>query len=488
MLIALVIVGAFYYKNSLKDTVIEQKKTFLNSFSINKNKIEEISMIGSKGVLGVVKQKGEDFWTLKKPEGARVDKNYVSLLLETLMTLAPEVKIPKEQVSSKQGIYGLKPPQLIVTAKFKDEKKIFSFGKINKISGGRYFQIENDASIYLVPETIFSIFDKTSAEIREVFTVQYNSEEIDSLVVQAQGKTPFILNKTQENENDLPVWSIRANGSETLADGDLVRKSLQKLTMLRAEEFIDNGADRLPFFGLSQPLLTLRVAKKHKSEVSIFGKGVTAYESEDKQVGVGVAYYQKIAGSPWIYRVQREPINAFLKGANSFRAKNPFASLSEPDLRLLFIKTEAGDIRISRQSADSKWLLEIKKRNTKQFVQKKEINAEKLSTWLENLFSLEVVSFDSDKGNSSFVMPYLEIRFTLFSSEANIRSGRLKIGKKLKTSSSSKGSEVDVPRDSVIRIENEPIQGSSYTTTIGAILSGDSVAKLNVLPDYFSKD
>ena len=62
--------------------------------------------------------------------------------------------IKGEEVDDDQSVYGLLPPELVLTVQGSFGKRVVSFGKVS-ISGKRYAQAEGDQGIYLVTDSIF---------------------------------------------------------------------------------------------------------------------------------------------------------------------------------------------------------------------------------------------------------------------------------------------------------------------------------------------
>jgi hypothetical protein len=459
---------------------------------ISPHEVQEVSLIGALGILKMKRSDDSTSWVLKEPEGAAVDPDFALLMLESIFALHPENIIDPKEVSQDQSIYGLTPPELVLRIKGEFGSRVLSFGKRNLISGGRYAQAEGDAAIYLVEEEHFTVLNKSPSEVRQRSILQVKPENIESVVARGSNFQAFILKKEQKTKQDVPSWFLTVDGRQFRADGDAVRKALLNLVSAEAQEFVDGAGDKLPFYGLAKPLVTLRlgISSESPSEklvapiVTMFGKGLGKNISEVANGELGSAYYQKLANDPWVYRVERKTLASWLQGAQQFRDRVPFALISEPDIQSISIKCEGKEYRFQRESLDAKWESDQREKNSKDF-QAFDAAPGTLNEWLEKMFSLRVLTYDDGASKQVTSQPFLEISFTLFKSDANISSGRLIIGNQLQGTGLSDQNLASSPRHALIELSFEQQAGMEEASQV--VLSGDIVDRLHVAPNFFTK-
>ena len=318
--------------------IAEEKRTeslIFSEFSLDS--LESISIVHADGSYTLVKGGkvgliGDmaNAWVLKHPLGAKVDSYFLQNIIPQVLNFSHANAISKEDVLEDQSLYGLAPPDMVLTFEGVGRKKVVSFGKKNPVSGRRYLQVERDASIYLVPEALFLALKKSPEEIRDYYPVKFETSDISIIAMIIKGVPPFLFRLSKNKKEASSSWVLESEGKKYVADSALVLKMLKEISSLRVENFESENPEALSMYGLLDPLMiiNLTVGKKDGKTEDILlqiGRGVGLEVGEnEKGEAMPIAsdvYYLKLAGEAAVYRIPRIFPMTWKKGVEFFVSK-----------------------------------------------------------------------------------------------------------------------------------------------------------------------
>jgi hypothetical protein len=260
----------------------------------------------------------------------------VQAVLNAVSQLRIKNVIEASEVGSNQEIYGLAPPELVLTLEGSFGKKVASFGKKVQLSGRRYFQPEHDGRIFLVDDAVFSQLNISADDIRNHRPVDFNvnaAEEV-SLIRGHDDSISF--------EQHDGAWKAKYSGGEFDADSELIQKALQDLKNIRVKKFVDEPDASLALYGLAQPRLIVSIRVGDQPEYLLqFGEGVSVDPAISKNpqsstptvtLSPSKGYYFKIKGRPFIYELATPVYSDLLRGYEYFRPRSPWSSLKLEDI------------------------------------------------------------------------------------------------------------------------------------------------------------
>lgn len=483
---------------------------------LSEDKITEFSVVHAKGsyaLLGKQQSEGEDEnlqWLMKRPEGALADQKVVQEILSAIGDLEIRNTILPKEVEDNQGLYGLVPPELILSVKQGNKKHVLSFGKKHPLSARRYVQREKDTHLYLVDDHPFSVLARHRDEVRDRQPLKFKAEDVNSLVVVRQGKEPLVFKKSVEQGAGIPRWSIKVKGRDVEADKDLLEMELVEFAQSRVKRFVDEPGPTLALYGLVHPevIFKLSVNDRRDGDSTARQSGVRDILV---QVGRGVgldtdpaghspgrakiSYYFKISGEPWIYEFEKFFSGDWLQPAEHFRDKTPFDTLSDSDIEQVLIRKgpnleeEFSLVRKSRE-IDSEWDIILKEGGDgtrKQIALKQQVE-----DWLGQLFRLRTLSYPALKGDPEKVYgldkPELDIVLHLRESKEQMK---LMIAGAVK----SAGTNSDDQESEGEKLEEPAILSPRFALVVGkdgdgvvAVLSGASATELDKPSSYFTTE
>lgn len=282
-------------------------------------------------------------WLLKEPFFAPADDEKVVLLLKAIQELKGSVDKTSPK-SNKQNEVGLTPPEGVLILQCGSVQEVLSLGTKSEISKNRYFQKEGEEFLYLVEGDFFESLVSILSDIRAKKILAFQHSDIQGLEVVESDKY-FSLEKLESGE-----WLISTEGRKFKGDSKFIEKKLKDLVGMSISRRFDNPLEVLPFTGLEQPRLIINLKIRIKEEtknhelVLQFGRGILGEllaKKQENTVNPGKeSYYLKITKDNPIYELEKSYIADWLQGANHFRQRNPFESVTSKDIKSASLKVD----------------------------------------------------------------------------------------------------------------------------------------------------
>ncbi len=351
-------------------------------------------------------------WVMSDPEGAPTIEGVIPAMLQRLFSVTVKNSVKPEAVSADQSVYGLQPPEYVLTLQGEFEKRVFSFGKKHEISGRRYVQKENDARILLIEEEDFEKILLKRDDVRSKKPLQFEVDAVNTVTILRQGSDiPLVLRKVSKT----PLrWQLTAAGVEVDADAALIKKQLEKLSEIEVERFLPPTVAPLHEFGLHDPRLVLRLSfeGEENSEKDLLLQFADAAEAKVplpnnagmKTVGL---YFFRVSFQTWIYQLATPEFRGWLQSPEHFRDTQPFSNLSLAEIPEIKIRQQERELRISRDDQDS-WRLQAGEE-----AQQVPLAKSKFDAWFKRLTEVKVLSYPSlsrgDRKLANFDSPVFSV-------------------------------------------------------------------------------
>ena len=394
------VLGALYlWKYETEHPRVEEPNTAKVEIfpGVTAQNTEKLMVVRAGSAFSLVKGKGPAaHWQLRRPEGARGDEKKIAAMLQTLSALKSQNVLEKSEVDDDQSIYGLQPPELVLTVEGSYGKKAASFGKKLAISGRRYLQPQNDGRIFLVDEPVFAMFNVGPSDVRDRLPIKFDQSKITELNVSRANKTDLKFSRGERG------WSVQFEGGGFRVDDTVIETELNDLRKVRVKEFVDAPEGASAVYGLEKPRVVVRLRGAGAFEgptdsmtINV-GEGVSlgAVEKDgEPAIAASTGYYIQLAGQPFVYELARPFYGEFLQQPEFFRPRSPFAALKGEDI--LRVELEDGGKTIgSLKHAGDTWVLEQDGKETP-------VNAERAKEWLSDVHRLKVLSYGALKDSSS---------------------------------------------------------------------------------------
>ena len=238
---ALVLVGASYFTFYVYQP--KQADKITQEFLLKGKNIENITRLDVQtkehGSYHLSK-KNKELWELDANPYAILDDSAVNEILDAVVSLRLTDPLPKEELDSDMGTYGLKEPEgkISVTTDDNNTREIH-YGSKNDYTGDRYLKLSAQPEIYLNNSLLFSATDKKADELRDKTLISFIDADIKSFSYKSEQNTVEI---SQEKE---ATWKIKK--PQVLKEGlatastDTVTKITRALRNLKITNFYDAG-------------------------------------------------------------------------------------------------------------------------------------------------------------------------------------------------------------------------------------------------------
>lgn len=250
--------------------------------------------------------KQEGIWRVTKPLALRADETAVQELLASLGEIRRERVI--EESAKDLSAFGLKPAQLTVRYELEGgEKGKLLFGETSPSGEGVYTAVEGSNTVYLLPTTARSRFEKKLYDVRDKAVLRRPRADIAQIAFERDGQR-YALQKKGKEAWEM-VEPVKAKG-----DIEAVSRTLDLLLSGKAQRFLSETPtkEELSGFGLepSRVRVTLAGADGKNPDVFLIGK----QDEKTKD------YYARKEGGGPVFQLERFSVEDLPK--NPLEARN----------------------------------------------------------------------------------------------------------------------------------------------------------------------
>jgi hypothetical protein len=189
LVIVAALLGGFYYWYEVKGS--EQRKAAEEAtqriFQVKKDAIEALTISRGQEVIKLAKD-ATDGWMLVEPVRAKAEERTVDEILDGLVE-GKRDKVIAEQ-AAELADFGLKEPGIVVQATVKDVGTpiILNIGARTPTMGGYYAREGEQSKILMVPNSLYSKFDKTVFNLRDKTVLALDQTQVKRVEVQQGGQ------------------------------------------------------------------------------------------------------------------------------------------------------------------------------------------------------------------------------------------------------------------------------------------------------------
>ena len=212
--------------------------------------------------------KGEDKNWLISPYTFKGSKDEVEKLLTSLKKIKATDIIEDEAKDLKK--YGLDRPRLLVTVFLDNGKKITALvGKKLAEKEETYARLENSMVIYSINGDFIKEADKTYNDYRDKKLVWLKEAEISEIeIVNGKKKFTALKDKTGAYALVLPARPAgdKSKVSKQKKGEEVLKKLINQLLELKAEEFTDDSGKKLEKYGLKNSVQSVALYNRENNE------------------------------------------------------------------------------------------------------------------------------------------------------------------------------------------------------------------------------
>ncbi|RIL09963.1 MAG: hypothetical protein DCC75_05390 [Proteobacteria bacterium] len=320
-------------------------------------------------------------WELPELPGADLDHGSLNSLLTSLLDLKVGKAIPKEEVDSDLGVYGLREPAAKAKVKVMTAagEKIYglAFGKKNEYIAKRYLRISKEGSdnsegeIYLINEGLYSAVAKDRKDFRKKNPIDFLDSDLRKIALATKETAlEFSSQETKSEGMTMPRWKISSVNGESVSylASDPAVSELTRLTRnLRATDFVDGEAAKPEAFGLDKPDLSLSLEFKEESKKGPIEAKLARYQAaaagskENEKSAAPKSVYLSIKDSSSLFLLEGDQIDSIAKPFENFREKRIFrfpadkvtkVEVKGPGANTLTLEKEGGNWRLNGDAGD----------------------------------------------------------------------------------------------------------------------------------------
>jgi hypothetical protein len=405
-LIVLVVIlaglGAYvYFVESKKPEGAAEAKPKV--FSVEADKIAEISVKAGGGEKTVVRKNGAD-WEIVEPEAMRADNGEVSNITTNVASLENARVVDEKPGDLKQ--YGLADPRIDIgfkTAADKDFRHLL-LGDKTATGGDLYAKVGNDPKVFLIAGYLETNFNKTPFDLRDKTALKFDRDKVDR--VQVTSGTQDVQLALANSE-----WSL-VKPVQAPADFGAVEGMVGRLQSAQMKSIAAQNPTDLKEYGLDKPEATAILGMGSSQATFLIGK-----KADEGTV------YAKDGSRPMVFTVESGVLDELKKPADQIRRKDLFASraYNTTGIELVRGAGTAAFEKVKGQGKDAvdKW------RETKPAA--KDVDSAKLETLLTKIANLRAQSWVDAKTKTGLDTPVLvvTIRFDEGKREEKVTFGKV---------------------------------------------------------------
>jgi len=277
-------------------------------------------------------------WRLADVPAGGLDKGAINSVLSSLVGVTFESPIPKEERDPELGVYGLKEPGIVLTAKRGESTYDIRFGILNEYVSKRY--VEFDGQVYLVADGLFTAVDKAREQFRNRTPIDFSDSELGAVTVTGPGgELGFV-------SDDSYRWRMTRPSEYPVSDTAMANLG-RALRNLRIADFID-APEAPERYGLAKPKVTVKLDFRPgtRPEPLVLEVGTST--------GSGpVESYLRVGQGGAIFRLPSDPTDSIVKRPDEFRERSIFRFAADRIERVVIERPGIPKLELERR--DTEW-------------------------------------------------------------------------------------------------------------------------------------
>jgi Domain of unknown function (DUF4340) len=329
LLVLLIGVGGYALYEYLKVPVASDAEKKDKAFTVEADKIEELTIKSESGERTTLRKNGSD-WQIVQPAAARPDSAEVSGLTSNLVSL--EIQRVIDENPTDLAEYNLAQPRVEVTFKAAGKDHSLLIGRKTPPGSDLYARIDGQKRVVLIPSFVDTTFNRTTFDLRDKVVLAVNRDEIGSLAV----ITPTAAMRFEKSGNE---WKL-AEPLAARADFSTVEGLVSRLTTLQMKSIAAPEAADLAQYGLDKPAATVTIGSGSSKATLAIGKSS----------GEGAVFARDLS-KPIVVTIESALLDELKKPAADYRQKDLFEARAFNANRLDLVH---GDVTTTLEKVKSK--------------------------------------------------------------------------------------------------------------------------------------
>jgi len=329
----LLLAGYFYYFEVVRREARNKKEdAALHLFQIDKGQITSLQLDKNEPKPIALNRNGH--WQIAEPISSRADDFAVENVLTTLQSL----KMEREVEGAAQDLqpYGLDNPKLHLSFKADGTAHQLRIGAKTVVGNQYYASGDQENRVVLISATQQESLDKSLFDLRSKKFFTFKSDQVDRIeIVRPEGRLA-VARLDKQRWHDAAAPEIKIKSSK-------VEKLLNRLILLRAEQFVADGKEDIAQFGLDPARIRINLAAKGKIETLLLGSS-----SEEKTI------YAKGENLPGVAMVAEKPLEEIPVALSDLEDRTLF-SFDLDQVKAVALKLPGGAARLEKQEEKWNW-------------------------------------------------------------------------------------------------------------------------------------
>jgi len=301
MLFVLAAIGGYAlyeWKRVPEDTGEKKDK----AFTVEADKIEEISIKSESGDRTTLKKTGPD-WQIVQPSALKPDSAETSGLTSNLSSIEIQRVIDENPTDLKE--YGLDPARVEVAFKVGGQERKLLIGRKTPPATDLYAKLADQKRVFLIPSFLDTTFNRTTFDLRDKTVLALNRDAIDGLSVATPDRTLKFVKGGNEWHMTEPV---AARGDFGTIDG-----LVSRVNTLQMKSIVAPDAAKAADYGLDKPAATITVGSGSSQASLAIGKSS----------GEGAVYARDLS-RPMVFTIESGVLDDMKKDVTEYRQKDLF--------------------------------------------------------------------------------------------------------------------------------------------------------------------
>lgn len=316
LLVVLIALGTYLYFVESKRTPGGDSPKKEKVFTVESDKIEEISIKSESGEQTTLRKTGAN-WQIVSPVSAKPDDTELSGLTTNLSTLEIQSVVDENAADLKE--YGLAEPRVQVTFKAGGQEHTLHIGQKTPPGSDLYAKRGHDKKVFLIASYLDSTFNRKTFELRDKAAIRVDRDKLDAIEIVTPARTVRFAKANGE-------WQITAP-TPGRADFSAVEAVAGRVAGLQMKSIVATDAPDIKKFGLDKPAATVRLSTgSAQATLEIGGK------AEENSV------YARDTSRPVVFTVDGSLLDDFKKDPFEYRQKDLFDARSFNSTRLDIVR------------------------------------------------------------------------------------------------------------------------------------------------------
>lgn len=387
LLVIAIPIAWYAYYDSTKGPVDDSPK-LAKVFTVEADKIDELDIKSESGDRTSLRRKGTD-WEIVQPVAAPSDQSAVSGITSNLASIEIQRVIDERPADLKE--FGLAEPRVEVAFKSNGQQRTLQLGQKTPSGTDVYAKLAGDAKVFLVSSYLDSTLNRSTFDLRDKSVLKLDREKIDTMEVNAAGRTSRFEKKSGE-------WQI-AEPPAGRADFSAIDGLVSRVSSVQMKSIVPDAAD-LKKFGLDKPAVSVRLGSGSSQATLMVGK---AAEGEAGSV------YAKDLSRPAVFTIDSALVDDLKKDASEYRQKDLFDARSFNTTRLEIVRNSQTTVFEKAKVKDKDGKEEEKWRQTAPAA--RDVDAAKIEALISAATGARANSFVDSTAKTGLDKPALSMTF-----------------------------------------------------------------------------